>query len=162
MEVFVSRFVLPAVSVFAGALFAACFNPESGDYVIEPDGDYNTDCPESDTGGDVEYTESTAEVEINDDKDEMEITMEDATESIECELDGMEFTCDGGEAVYDFASYGYDAVMTVTAGMDGAWSSNTTFEGNSWSELDCSGADCATLQITSCGGDIDFTAELDE
>ena len=138
----------------------ACFNPTSGDYLIE-EGESSSDCPETDTGGDTGETENEpVAVAVNDDKTTMVIGEGDG--AYDCTLDGKNFTCPFDPIEFDMTSYGYDAVSTTTFDISGSWTSSTSFDLTTAFETACEGADCESMGLVSCSGTATGTANLQE
>ena len=84
----------------------------------------------------------------------MGVDFDDGDQVLDCTLDINDFDCPAVDLYdTDLSSQGKDAVVTVSFGLMGAWTSDTAFSGTYTYGFSCSGPDCGDLGGTAYGAD---------
>lgn len=125
------------------ALAACSFEPVSGDYLFE-EVSSESDCPETDTGGDTGETEAEpVAISVNAEKTTMTIGEGDG--AYDCTLDGKSYDCPTEDIVMNGADLGgYDYVYTLAMAIYGEWTSNESLDMHMDMTSTCEGTECET------------------
>lgn len=88
----------------------------------------------------------------------------DNTDEFDCSLDKSDYECPSrAAATVDLSSQGVNAVLDITASVDGEFADDETAIGEQYADIDCAGADCSAVEAQlmisfPCEIRVDFTA----
>ena len=91
----------------------------------------------------------------------MAVAFDEGDQVLDCDLDVNAFGC---PPVFffeqDLSRDGKDAVVSVSFGLAGEWTSDSAFSGSYAHHFACDGADCGSLDGTAYGADAAFPCQL--
>jgi hypothetical protein len=155
-----TRFFLSAALL----TLVGCATPTSGTYTLTSVGDVTTDCTAtSDDTGD--STDDTSDVKITVADDKSTVTWGEGDGAMDCPLDGVSFSCEFSSDIDYNQMASMDAVVTITATIDGKWVSSSKISGTAAGGSSCEGSACADIEAQGtefCSSSQDFEGELKE